>query len=905
MKILRLPFITIVLLFHTGLLFSQDTISLNTIIAKTQKLAQDYPTEKVYLHFDKPYYAVGDTIWFKGYLALGQDQPSDLSKVLYVDIISENDTLVRSLKLPVVNTSAYGSITLDPAIYKAGNYRIRAYTYWMINSDDAYFFYKNIRVGDAMNKKIITSISLQGNDSGQPPKILADIIFKNPEGKPFANSKVNWKVISGFKTVSKGKDATDARGALKLALTSDQKGVLDTAVLETTIETSDNQVVTTTFPLKNSFTGADIQFFPEGGDLIEGINGKVAFKAIREDGLGISVKGDIVDDSGKSMAVLQSQHQGMGVFSFMPEKGKSYKANLQFSNGIKSTVSLPVVKSSGIILSADASRKENLVLKVISNPAFHTANQGKNFYIVARSKGVICYAAQTILSSESFAANIPLSKFPGGIVELTLFSANGEPLTERLVFVNPAAPVSLSVSTDKKVYAARQPVKMAVEAKVQNVPVEGNFSITVINESKVPFNEDQETTILTSFLLSSELRGYIEKPNYYFNHLNEKRLADLDLLMLTQGYRKFSYKDILADRKPVINFLPEQGTSYSGMLRSSNGLPVSRGTLKMVVPKSRFFAETITNAKGEFKFENVIIPDSAEVTISARSAAAGRNMMISLNGSAFPAINKNVNAPDEILNLDSILSPYLQNSKKQYKLSSQLLQEVVIKSTVLRKSSHQDYPALAGLSMQADHVIDASRLQGCSVLLNCLKGTLSGLTFVDDNFYVTRVYNSGLKVPVQIFFNGMAVDVSYLSGILPSEVESIEVFLKDELGLVNRTYNTNGVLVINSRKTSKKPVTAEQLKLLFPPDNVLTFNPLGYLKVREFYTPKYNSGATRTAGNDLRTTVYWNPKVFTDKSGKSSFEFYNGDLKGSYKAIVEGTDINGNLGRYIYRYKVE
>lgn len=140
---------------------------------------------------------------------------------------------------------------------------------------------------------------------------------------------------------------------------------------------------------------------------------------------------------------------------------------------------------------------------------------------------------------------------------------------------------------------------------------------------------------------------------------------------------------------------------------------------------------------------------------------------------------------------------------------------------------------------------------------------------------------------------------------MPSDVENVEVFLKDELGLINRTYNTNGVLVINSKKTTKKAVTAEELKLLFPPDNVLTFNPLGYLKVREFYIPKYSSAASRTAGNDLRTTVYWNPKVFTDKNGKSSFEFYNGDLKGSYKAIIEGTDINGSLGRFIYRYKVE
>ena len=128
MKILRLIFFAFFLVLKSVFIFAQDTISLNNLIDKSQKIVQDYPYEKVYLHFDKPYYAVGDTIWFKAYIATGQDQPSDLSKVLYVDLIAENDTLVRSMKLPIVNTSAYGSITLDPLAYKSGNYRIRAYT---------------------------------------------------------------------------------------------------------------------------------------------------------------------------------------------------------------------------------------------------------------------------------------------------------------------------------------------------------------------------------------------------------------------------------------------------------------------------------------------------------------------------------------------------------------------------------------------------------------------------------------------------------------------------------------------------------------------------------------------------------------------------------------------------------
>lgn len=905
MKILRLLAITLIILFQAGLLYSQDTISLNTIIEKTQKLIHDYPTEKVYLHFDKPYYAVGDTIWFKGYLALGQNQPSDLSKVLYVDILSDKDTLVKSLKLKVVNTSAYGSVTLDPLIYKAGNYRIRAYTYWMLNSKEAYFFFKNIQIGNAIDRKIITNISLKGEDVNKSPQINVRVLYKDPDGNPFANSKINWKVVSNFETIARDKGTTDAQGALSLTLTANQKATLDAGVLETVLETLDSRLITSTFPLKNSFSEADIQFFPEGGELIESINGKVGFKAIQEKGLGISVKGEITDNLDKVITTLESQHLGMGAFSFMPETSKTYKANLTFSNGIKKTVPLPAIKSSGITLSAINTDTGKLTVQILSNPLYYTTNQNKNYYIVAQSKGEICYAAQAKLSSPVFAASIPKNKFPTGIVQFTLFSASGEPLSERLVFIKQPDALTLSVSTDKKIYGIRQAVKMNVTAKTRNAPVEGNFSVSVVNETKVPFDENQEISILSSFLLSSELLGYIEKPNYYFNQTNEKKLADLDVLMLTQGYRKFSYTEILADKKPSISFLPEQGIEYTGILRSSNGMPISKGQLNLVVPENHFYAETTTNIKGEFKFEKIIVPDSSEVTISARSSSGARNMMIMLDGSAFPAVTKNVNAPDEILNIDSILNPYLQNSKSQYRMSTQMLQEVVVKATAIAKPSHADYPSLSGLSMMPDHLIDGERFKGCNILLNCLQTSATGLTYAEDNFFVTRVYNSGLKIPVQIFYNGMPVDANYLNSIIPSEVESVEIFLKDELGMVNRMYNTNGVLVINSKKTTKKPVTAAELKALFPPNNVLTFHPLGYIKSREFYLPKYITQASRTVGIDLRTTVYWNPKIFTDKNGNMSFDFYNGDNKGSYKAIVEGTDIEGNLARYIYRYKIE
>jgi hypothetical protein len=92
---------------------------------------------------------------------------------------------------------------------------------------------------------------------------------------------------------------------------------------------------------------------------------------------------------------------------------------------------------------------------------------------------------------------------------------------------------------------------------------------------------------------------------------------------------------------------------------------------------------------------------------------------------------------------------------------------------------------------------------------------------------------------------------------------------------------------------------------MLPQNDVITITPMGYARKKEFYEPKYFTVKPNLDINDLRTTIYWNPKIVTDANGKASFEFFNADGKGSYRAVLEGIDADGNLARYIYHYKVE
>ncbi|MEO6150110.1 MAG: carboxypeptidase-like regulatory domain-containing protein, partial [Mucilaginibacter sp.] len=406
-----------------------------------------------------------------------------------------------------------------------------------------------------------------------------------------------------------------------------------------------------------------------------------------------------------------------------------------------------------------------------------------------------------------------------------------------------------------------------------------------------------------------DLKGYIEKPNYYFKQMNKKTAADLDLLLLTQGYRRFTYTELLKNKLPHIYFIPEQGIELTGMLRTTSGVPVIGGTVTLQIPDKYFTTRATSDSEGKFKFTNLVFADSAQIVVSAKGNYNAKNMAVTVDGISYPAIFANPGEPDEQLNIDTVMSGYLLNSKKIYE-NSRTLQEVVIKAKAIVKAapSYKDHPSLSGLSMP-DHLIAGDRFKGCNMLLQCMQGSIPGVTYDNTTagFYLSRDFNAGNKIPMAIYVGGMPVDANYVNSLNAAEIESIEVFLRDDLGLVNRAGQTKGVLSINMKVAPKgTKISLKELEDLIPQANVAKISPLGYSIPKIFYSPKYTiTGNGGAFGPDLRTTIYWNPRVFTDAAGKASVDFFTADGKGTYRAVVEGIDKDGHIGRAVYRFKVE
>jgi hypothetical protein len=895
--------------FSLSAFAQEDSIPLRTLITKTTEYTQSFPAEKVYLHFDKPYYAVGDTIWFKAYVTLEQNQLSAISKIVYVDMINNRDSVVQSLKLPVVNGTAGGSIVLPQLTFVEGNYHVRAYTNWMRNFDQGYFFNKNITVGNISDKDtpVDTHISFVNAVTGTAEKITAHIIYKDQDGAPLTNRRISWKVQSDDETIDKGKGITDANGGVDITFTSDKKGAFASADLTSVIELNYKKSITNTYSLKTAAIAKDVQFFPEGGNMLSNVHAKVAFKAINSNGMGIDVKGSVTDDSNTEVAQFTSQHLGMGEFTFQPEANKNYKAIVSFPDGTKGTYDLPKELNEGIYISVINTNPDSVTIKLISNPAFLDKFKNTLFYIIAQSSGTICYAAQTNLQNLLYSSTIAKSKFPTGILQFSLLTSEGDPLSERLVFIHHDDLLNVAVNTDHPVYATRQKVHMNLSVKNKEVPDIGTFSLAVTDENKIPYNEDDETTILSTLLLTSDIKGYIEKPNYYFNHVDAKRIEDLDILMLTQGYHRFDYGDIVAGKTPKLMFAPEQGLSISGNLRTNAGIEVPHANIHLNISDRLSSQDAQTDLSGNYKFTNLNFKDSSKVVLNAKNNPNGNYLVITPDAETTPSLVKNINAPDNVQNIDSTLSVYLKNTKRQYAGTRMLKEVVVVAKSEVKKPSHLDYASLGGLSPIPDHVVSGSQLTGCNLLTQCLSTQIFGFTYDQGNFYLTRDYNAGNKsTPAAIYYNGLPVDANYLDNVDPKTVETVEVFLNDGLSSINKMSQTKGVIVVTGKKQPKgEKISLAQLKELMPKTNIITITPQGYARTMEFYVPKFSVPKTNVAYSDLRTTIYWNPKIITDATGKASFDFFNADGKGLYRVVLEGIDADGNIARYVYHYKVD
>lgn len=894
---------TIVGLFGFAKFDDDDVI--NKVATQLAKWTLNNPQEKVYLHMDKPYYATGDDIWFKAYVTTGAEHKlSAISGVLNVELIDAKDSVTKAMKVPLISGMGWGSIKLADSL-KEGNYRVRAYTNLMRNAGDEYFFDKTIAIGNAINNTVFTKVTYTYSTQNNQQKVEAVINYTDIDGRPYDGKEVAYEVELNNKSVSRGKAITDAEGNIDINFANNTPAIFKSGDIVTRIRLEPKLTpITKVLPVKSTSDKVDVQFFPEGGYLVNGLRSKVAFKAVGADGLGVDVKGSIVDNQNNSITDIVTQHLGMGAFVITPETGKTYTAKLTYPDGSTNNINLPAASDRGYVLSVYNNNATDVAVKIALSAATFQESQNSEINLVVQSGGSIVYAAKTKLESAAFTSRIPRSRFPSGIVQFTLFSAKGEPLNERIVFIQNADKLNVKLSTAKQTYAPREKVKLNIEAKNDSgQPVIAAFSVSVIDESKVLVDENSESTILSNILLTSDIRGYIEKPNYYFNNITDQTKADLDILMLTQGYRRFTWKQIMADNFPPLAFTPEKTLTISGHIKTLGGKPIPHGKVTLFsTTGGMFLIDTVADEQGMFAFHNLVYTDSVKFVIQARTEKDKKNVEITLDNTLPQQVTKNKNSGDVEVNISSTMAAYLQNSKKQF--DDFLKYGLVNRSTFLKEVAITDKKEplknsdnLNGAG-NADQVIKGDQLDNCPVLSQCLPGKINFVNFRGGKPYSTRSPGA----PMRIVLDGMVMsetDSDILDMLNPSDIESIEVLRSIAYTSIYGSQGSTGMLVI----TTKRGGSTYSYQRYSP--GVITYSPIGYQRIKQFYSPHYDDPKTNAKIADLRTTIYWQPNIVTDKSGNASIQYFNADTPGNYRAVIEGIDIDGNIARQVYRYKVQ
>ncbi|WP_207429129.1 carboxypeptidase-like regulatory domain-containing protein [Pedobacter sp. SYSU D00535] len=884
---------------------SNDEDPLKVLLAKLKQYQEKNPQEKIHIHTDKPYYAIGDSIWLKAYIVNSErNQLSALSKIVYVDLINEKDSIKKSLRLPVVAGLAAGDFVLSDSLAE-GNYRIRAYTQWMRNFGEEFFFDKTIQVGNVFSHQLITDVKYAFSKTGIKENVVATANYRDINGKPVANKEVSYNVQLDFRNIASGKGTTDENGNLQIKFTNAQPFVLKSGKINTTITLDPQTKVAKSFPVKATSAEADVQLFPEGGNLVNNLRSKVAFKAVGADGLGKSVTGYVIDKDNNKLGDFKSEHAGMGVFTILPAKGNSYTAVVRFADGSEKKVPLPRAENEGYVLSVSVSDPDSLGIKVSTSPGLKDAGE---IVLVAQTNGIIQYTSRNKLDNTTLSAKLPRKRFPTGILQLTLFSSNYRPVAERLVFINKNDFLDINLETNKQSFKEREKVTINLLAKTpEGRPTVGNFSVSVLNETLVPFDDTEATTILSNLLLTSDLKGHIENPNYYFLDINEEKRKALDHLMLTQGWRRYTWNSIISNSYLETVYTPEQSITVSGKVtHSNNGKPVIGGKVTLLASSGNAGAlDTVTNAEGRFRFENLSFNDSTRFVIQARNTKGKKNVDIEVDHVPPQLVTKNKNAAELEVNVNQSILPYLK-AKNEELISMRkngllrrniMLQEVKIvkKKPVVTHSSN-----LNGAG-NADAILRADQLRNCLNLSQCLQGMVAGLVIQNGIAYLTRSMYSSFSglVPMQLIVDGTYVDPTFLGIIPPTDVETIEVLKSGGNTAIYGIRGGGGVLIINTKRGERN------LSYRNYAPGIAAYTPQGFYAARQFYSPVYGTPAASSRIPDLRKTIYWAPNITTDSSGKASFDFYTADAPGTYKVVLEGLNLEGKLGRKVYRFQVE
>lgn len=830
--------------------------------------------EKLWLHLDKPYYAAGDQIWFRGYLVDAVTHQTDtLSNFIYVDLVNRKGDIVLSKK---VKRTGYGfANNFDlPATFPAGDYTLRAYTGWMLNFDPDFFFQRNISIGNAVASPVDASISYTDSPDG---KRRATVRFADP--RPGTDLSIEVFDSNGTRQ-SKTQRQTSASGTVSIDLPPDSvsgTGYIDVQIGDGT------QSGQKTFFLTAAPTDFNVAFFPEGGDLLPGQPQRIAFKGERPDGLPATITGTVFDRAGDSVAGIESMHDGMGVFTMTPAPDDEYTAQTN-CNGVTRKFRLPQVRPDGYSL---AVTQENGKIHYTINRAQDA--EDVPLFLIGHVRGMCLYAEP--VDSYSSSGAIETDFIPEGILHLLLLDGKGHPRSERLVFVtHPGQRERWSVTPDKVTPGKREKVSLEIRlADGDSMPVEGDFSISITDRKTVGY-DPMAGDIRSGLLLGSDIKGHVENPGYYFSDDTPEISRDLDLVMMTNGWRRFDVGRITDTTEFRPTFFRERGQFVSGhvtgmMDQSASGAQVA---IADQTGDATFATGTADDA-GNFLIDGIDFEDTTTFVVIAKTAKGKPVQEVRIDEN-YPRPGFSLKNPftEQSAPFKKKFEEYGENIKNNYDIENGMkvyrLQEVEVRA----QNPNKPRSAPEGMIYDSTALVRfySMPLYNFVVFLPHIVRVQNQLFMRTKKSIHTANFRS-MYTPVSLHVNGAPYNLTDLATLSVEDVEYINLIHKLN---VDSTIDGNCRLEITLKKNAG--TGGSEIKV---------HRIVGYAKSVEFYNPTYDTGKQADKKADIRTTLYWNPFLHIGTDGKARIEFYSDDSEApQYNITIEGISSDGKACAYEY-----
>ncbi|MCW3120340.1 MAG: hypothetical protein JWM28_4422 [Chitinophagaceae bacterium] len=614
----------------------------------------------------------------------------------------------------------------------------------------------------------------------------------------------------------------------------------------------------------------DIQFFPEGGNLVNGIESNVAFKIADQFGKGIDCGGTLLKLNNDTVLNFKTSHLGIGKFNFTPKAGESYKALVNVRKDTSVMVNLPAAYEKGFVMRVEDGGDQLTVTVSTDNQS-----NDQTVYLLCHTRQHIKLAEERALTGHKAVFTIN-KKTPGeGITVFTLFNQFKQPVCERLYFKRPEAQ-ELDIKPDHENYSKRNKVTLDIATNKEEV---SDLSLSVYHTDSL--QAPDKTDILSYLWLSADLQGYIESPGYYFNPGTEQDHA-ADNLMLTHGWRRFKWDDILSNKKPFFEFTPEyEGHLIAGkIINKQSGMPAKNITAYLSAPAKKYqFTAAASNPEGQVLFNTKDFTGTEQIIVQTNSKLDS-NYRVDIFS---PYAEKF----SETLLPALAIPPSIQNQLLYQSINSQ------VQTTYLNDSLNRFYFPFADTSHffgppeKVYYLDDYTRFTTMEEVLREYVMEVSPRK-QNRKFHLYMLQN-----PHEFFTSDPLVlvdgvpffDMDSIIAMDPLKINKIEVLSKK---YYYGPLISDGIVSYSTYKGDLDGVRLDP--------NAVVMEYEGLQLQREFYSPVYETPAQKNSRvPDFRNLLYWAPDIKINRQNKTAVSFYTSDLEGKYFILVQGISASGKI----------